>query len=212
MQDKIIALTFDDGPNTVTTPRVLDVLEKYGAAGTFFLVGSNINELSAQAVKRACSLGCEIENHSLTHSDMTKMTAQEIADEIAETSRRVAEITGRQPRFFRPPYIAVNQTMVDTVKLPFIAGFGAEDWLDEVTARQRAEKVLAQARDGAVILLHDMEGNEQTVQALDMIIPALKEQGYRFVTVSQLFEQSGVTPDAESFIVYSYTQQTTAYA
>lgn len=212
MQDKIIALTFDDGPNTVTTPRVLDVLEKYGAVGTFFLVGSNINELSAQAVKRACSLGCEIENHSLTHSDMTKMTAQEIADEIDETSRRVAEITGRQPQFFRPPYIAVNQTMVDTVKLPFIAGFGAEDWLDEVTARQRAEKVLAQARDGAVILLHDMEGNEQTVQALDIIIPALKEQGFRFVTVSQLFEQSGVTPDEESFIVYSYTQQTTAYA
>lgn len=212
MQDKIIALTFDDGPNTVTTPRVLDVLEKYGAVGTFFLVGSNINEKSAQEVKRACSLGCEIENHSLTHSDMTKMTAQEIADEIDETSRRVAEITGRQPQFFRPPYIAVNQTMVDTVKLPFIAGFGAEDWLDEVTAQQRAEKVLAQARDGAVILLHDMEGNEQTVQALDMIIPALKEQGFRFVTVSQLFEQSGVTPDAESFIVYSYTQQTTAYA
>lgn len=212
MQDKIIALTFDDGPNTVTTPRVLDVLEKYGAVGTFFLVGSNINEKSAQAVKRACSLGCEIENHSLTHSDMTKMTAQEIADEIAETSRRVAEITGRQPQFFRPPYIAVNQTMVDTVKLPFIAGFGAEDWLDEVTAQQRAEKVLAQARDGAVILLHDMEGNEQTVQALDMIIPALKEQGCRFVTVSQLFEQSGVTPDEESFIVYSYTKQTTAYA
>ena len=116
MQDKIIALTFDDGPNTVTTPRVLDDLEKDGAAGTFFLVGSNINELSAQA------------------------------------------------------------------------------------------------RDGAVILLHDMEGNEQTVQALDMIIPALKEQGYRFVTISQLFEQSGVTPDAESFIVYSYTKQTTAYA
>ena len=70
--DKIAALTFDDGPNTVTTPQVLDILEKYGVPASFFVCGKNIDPESGEVMKRAVKLGCEIQNHSRAHSDMTK--------------------------------------------------------------------------------------------------------------------------------------------
>jgi peptidoglycan/xylan/chitin deacetylase (PgdA/CDA1 family) len=207
----VIALTFDDGPNTTATPMVLDRLEKYNVTASFFLIGNNINEQSAEVSKRAYYMGCEIDNHSLTHSDMTAMTEEEIKDEISQTSEKIFQITGEYPSFFRPPYIAVNQTMTDSIDLPFISGYGANDWDNTVTAEQRAEKVLAQAKDGAIILLHDMDGNYQTVEALDTIIPALLDEGYQFVTVSQLFEAKNITPKTDELIVYSYAEQTTAY-
>ena len=208
MAKKLCALTFDDGPNTDTTPLVLEKLRKYGITATFFIVGNNIDEDSEQVVKKAADMGCEICNHSRTHSAMPELSAEDIRAEIEFTSGEIKRITGKRPKFFRPPYIAVNSTMYENIDLTFIAGIGAEDWLPEVTAEERAEKILAQIKDGAVILLHDMSGNTPTVNALDIIIPALKEE-YEFVTVSKLFELSGVTP--KKGIVYSFTSQTTEY-
>ncbi len=192
--EKITALTFDDGPNNTTTNEVLDILVKYGITGSFFLIGDNITEKSEAAVKRACDLGCEINNHSKTHSVMTKLNAAEIKEEFDYTDKKVFNITGRHTGFFRPPYIAVNDTMINTIEVPFIAGVGTEDWKDEVSAEKRAEDILKQTIDGSIILLHDKEGNYRTVKALDIIIPALKEQNYKFVTVSRLFELKGVKP------------------
>ncbi len=199
--ERIISLTFDDGPNTVTTPQVLDVLEKHSVPASFFVVGNNITPESAEVMRRAVSMGCEIENHSRTHSDMTKMSAEEIAAETAFTSDEVEKAVGRRPRFFRPPYIAINDVMFDTVDLTFICGVGAEDYNDEISAEERFERIVSQASDGTVILLHDMSGNFRTVEALDMIIPRLKEEGYGFVTVSQLFEKKNVVP--ERGLIYS---------
>ena len=119
----VIALTFDDGPNTSATPRVLDRLEKYDVPATFFLIGNNINETSGEQVKRAYSMGCEIECHSLTHSYMDKMSAEDIRAEISETSDRIYDLVGRRPEFFRPPYIAVNRVMYDNIDMTFISGF-----------------------------------------------------------------------------------------
>lgn len=209
---KYAALTFDDGPNTVTTPLVLDKLEKYGITGSFFVIGNNITEKSEPVLKRAYDMGCEIDNHSRTHSYMNKMEAADIAEEIKYTSDKVEEITGEPTRFFRPPYIAVNQTMFDSVDLPFICGYGANDWDAKVTADERAEKILAQAKDGCIILLHDMEGNTQTVEALDTIIPEMQKQGYVFVTVTQLFEVKNVEIKPDTDIVYSYAEQTSMYS
>lgn len=191
---KIAALTFDDGPNTTTTVQVLDILDKYGVPASFFVCGNNITHESEQVMRRAVKAGCEIHNHSKTHSDMTKMSAEEIAEEIRFTSEKVEAATGIPPKFFRPPYIAVNQLMYDTVDLTFICGLGAEDYNDEISAEERYNRIMAQARDGLVILLHDTKGNFRTVDALDMIIPKLKEEGYRLVTISRLFEEKGVTP------------------
>ena len=109
IEPKIIALTFDDGPNTTTTNEVLDVLEKYGIKASFFLIGNNIDSESAKSVKRAYDMGCEIGNHSKTHSYMDKMSIDEIIAEVEETNEKIVDITGEEPKFFRPPYISVNK-------------------------------------------------------------------------------------------------------
>lgn len=88
---KVIALTFDDGPNTDTTPLVLDKLEEHGIVASFFVIGNNITDESAEVMKRAYNMGCDIENHSQSHPDMTKMTAEEIKAEIDFTSDKVEE-------------------------------------------------------------------------------------------------------------------------
>ena len=194
MSQPIIALTFDDGPNTVITPEVLDTLEENGAVGTFFLIARNITPESAEVVRRAKAMGCDIENHSLTHGFMDRMTAEEIRAEVQACTDRITEITGRAPRFFRPPFIAVNRTMYDNIGLTFICGAGCEDWVPDVSARERAERVLANAEDGQIVLLHDMQRNVNTVEALKVIVPELKKRGFRFVTCAQLFEEKGVTP------------------
>lgn len=208
---KVIALTFDDGPNTTTTVEMLDQLEKYEVVASFFVVGNSITEESGEVMKRAYDMGCEIGNHSQTHSDMTKMTEEDIREEIRYTSDMVEEITGEAPHFFRPPYISVNDTMFDAIDLPFISGYGANDWEDTVTAEQRASKILDQVSDGSIILLHDMAGNSKTVEALDLLIPALLEDGYTFVTISDLFAAKGVTPAGDEKIVYSDAEQTSMY-
>ena len=206
---KYIALTFDDGPNATTTNDVIDKLEKYDIVASFFLIGNNINDESAKAVKRAYDLGCEIDNHSRTHSNMTELSAEDIRAEFEYTDEKAYEITGEHTKFFRPPYISVHQIMFDNIDVPFIAGIGANDWEDRVTAEMRARMILKQAKDGDIILLHDAEGNSMTVEALDTIIPELQKQGYKFVTVTELFKIKGIEPDMEK--VYTNVLQKNMY-
>ena len=189
-----IALTFDDGPNTVTTPQVLDILEEHQIAASFFLIADNITQESALQVRRALSLGCDIQNHSRTHGFMNQMEPDQIRSEVQYCSEQIIKITGKAPAFFRPPYIAVNQTLFDEVDLTFICGVGCEDWVPEVPADERARRVLDSAEDGEIVLLHDMAGNVNTVEALKTIIPELKRRGFTFCTVPQLFAECGVTP------------------
>lgn len=198
-----IAITFDDGPNATTTMEVLDILEKYQVRASFFLIGTNINDESAKSVKRAFDLGCDIENHSKTHSYMDKMTADEIKDEIAYVNDKVKEITGTTPKFFRPPYIAVNSTMYDNIDMTFISGLGCNDWDDKVTAEYRAKYLEKKAADGVIFLLHDAEGNSKTVEALDKAIPILLEKGFQFATISELFELKGVEISGTDTNIYS---------
>ena len=189
-----IALTFDDGPNTVITPQVLDILEEHGIVGTFFLIANNITPESAEMVRRAQKMGCNIENHSVTHGFMDKMTVEQIRKEVAECTRQIVEITGRQPMFFRPPFISLSQEMFDNIDLTFICGSGCEDWVPTVSAEERARRTLENAKDGEIVLLHDMQWNMPTVEALKTIIPELKARGFTFHTVADLFRSCGVTP------------------
>lgn len=198
-----IAITFDDGPNATTTMEVLDILEKYQVRASFFLIGTNINDESAKSVKRAFDLGCDIENHSKTHSYMDKMTADEIKDEVAYVNDKVKEITGTTPKFFRPPYIAVNDTMFENIDMTFISGNGCNDWDDKVTAEYRAKYLEKKAADGVIFLLHDAEGNSKTVEALDKAIPILLEKGFQFATVSELFELKGIEISGTDTNIYS---------
>ena len=129
---KYLALSFDDGPNLTTESKMLDVLAKHDVPATFFVIGNNINDESAQNIKRALELGCEIGNHSLTHSMMSQMDEAQVKAEIEATSAMIEEITGERPKFFRPPYINVKPEMYAWIDLTFICGKGCEDWVATV--------------------------------------------------------------------------------
>ena len=189
-----IALTFDDGPNTTITPQVLDILEEHGIVASFFLIAKNITEESALQVRRAHAMGCTIENHTVTHPDMSGMSAEEIREEVRGCTEAIIRITGEAPQFFRPPFIRLSQTMFDEIDLGFICGSGCEDWVPTVSAEERARRVLANAKDGEIVLLHDMIWNVNTVEALKTIIPELKKRGFTFCTVRQIFTETGVVP------------------
>lgn len=195
---KYLALAFDDGPNLTTESKMLDVLEKYDVPATFFVIGNNINEQTAENMKRAVKQGCEIGNHSLTHPMMSLMDEEQVKDEIEATSALIEKITGKRPTLFRPPYINVKPEMYDWIDLTFICGKGCQDWEAEVGKEARLEGILANAEPGAIYLLHDFEGNEATVEALEEAIPVLKEQGYVFVTVGELFKKLKCTPDGHT--------------
>lgn len=200
-ETKLLALAFDDGPNTTTTNEVLDLLAKYNAKASFFVIGVNINEESAKSIKRAYDMGMEIDNHSKTHSSMMDMTPEEMLEEINYVDEKVEEITGEKTKFFRPPFIGVSQTMYDTINLPFIYGADTQDYMAQVDAQMRADSILNYAKDGTIYLMHDAAGNDQTVEALKIALPQLVEQGYEFVTISELFERQGETPKKN--ILYS---------
>lgn len=204
VEKKYIALSFDDGPNTTTTNDVLDVLEQYGIKASFFLIGNNINSETEVVVKRAYDMGCDIENHSKSHPYMNEMSIDEIKEEVSFVNDYIKKITGETPTFFRPPYIAINNTMYDNIDQVFIAGFGCNDWDPAIPADRRAQVILRQAQDGGIILLHDAQGNDQTVEALHTIIPELQAQGYEFVTMTELFEIKGVSINPDDKNLYTF--------
>lgn len=195
---KLIALTFDDGPNTTTTIEILDILERKGVVATFFLVGEKITDQTKPVMERELNLGCEFCNHSWTHSFMNKLTVDEIKQEIKDTSEKIFETVGVTPKFFRPPYIATSPEMYEVIDLPFINGINCSDWDASVTADSREKVLLSQAKDGDIVLLHDFTDNINTVQALENIIDGLWKDNFELVTLSQLFEIKGINPNIKN--------------
>ncbi len=198
MEKKYITLSFDDGPTSDIMSDMLDVLERHGVTASFFLVGNKFDASTEAVVRRADAMGCDIQNHSFTHSDMSKMDVETIRDEYEKTDALIEKYTGKKAEFFRPPYISIGGNMYRAIKVPFICGQGCEDWLPEVTAEQRIERILNSAEDGQIVLLHVMEGNGATVQAVDAVIPELKRRGYEFVNLPELFRIKNVNPDVPS--------------
>lgn len=198
--DKLCALTFDDGPDAVQTPRVLDKLKAHGVPATFFLWAERIGPQTEAVLARLRAEGHELANHSWAHANMAQLTREQIQ---ADFERAQAAITraadGRAPRFFRAPFLAASDTLHALVPLPFAGGIAAYDWpgTDAPSARARADKILhsPQLRDGAILVLHDVQPEPHpTPEALDLLIPALRERGYGFATLSALFERKGVRP------------------
>ncbi len=197
---KLIALTFDDGPNTTTTCEILDILEENDAKATFFLIGRNISEESAATVRRAYDMGCEIGNHSKSHSNMPALSDEEIIAEIQYVDEYVTEITGEGTKYFRPPFIDVNDKMYELIDQIFICGIGCSDYMDTVTSDDRYNYLMEEAKDGQIFLFHDAAGNDMTVEAVARAVPELKAQGYEFVTLTELFERQGETP--KDYVMY----------
>jgi peptidoglycan/xylan/chitin deacetylase (PgdA/CDA1 family) len=206
--DKLCALTFDDGPSTELTPLVLDKLEVHKVVATFFVIGQLINEDTAPVMKRALKMGCEFGNHSWAWDSMDSMTVEEIRDSVGKTTAKIKQFAGTTPHFFRPPNLATSDTMYDAIDLSFASGVLGFDWAGcDTTAEDRARNILNGMRDGAIILLHDVQPTPHpTPEALDILIPELKKLGYEFVTLSELFARKKITPKANHKNLWVYVE------
>ena len=195
MNKKYCSLTFDDGPNLNgddTMNKMLDVLEKHGVVASFFLIANKITPENTKVIERAVKMGCDIENHTWSHPDMTKLTREQIIEEYNKCNEAIIKITGKKPVLFRPPFICVNDLMHEIIHVPFICGHGCEDWVPERTADERLKLMLENQTDGVMYLLHVLEGDKNTLETVDRAIPILKEQGFEFVTAPRLFELKSV--------------------
>lgn len=191
--EKIIALTFDDGPDEVFTPQVLDILKKNDVKATFFLVGENLKQ-NKEIVKRQFEEGHEIGNHTYTHINVAKSGYDKVYEEITKTQEEIKEITGVEPKLFRPPYRAMSRHMCDIVKnknmnIILWSNLDPRDWSNP-GVYSIVNTIESKVENGNIILLHDYNNlrnsKSQTIQALESVIPYLKEQGYKFVTISEL--------------------------
>ena len=192
---KYCSLTFDDGPNFAgdnTMNRMLDILEKHGVVASFFLIANKISQENTAVIERAVKMGCDIENHTWSHQDMTKLTREQMIEEYNKCDEAIIKITGKKPVLFRPPFICVNDLMHDVIHVPFICGHGCEDWVKERTVDERFKLMMSNVQDGVMYLLHVDDGNEATLELVDRAIPVLKAQGFEFVTAPKLFELKGV--------------------
>lgn len=183
---KLVALTFDDGPDPYGTPVVLETLEKYKAKGTFFMLGSRVKEYPDLAV-RIRDEGHELGNHSWSHPLLTRISADKVAQEINSTVDIIEQTTGQKPTVFRPPYGGFNQTVVDQLKgIPVIMWeVDTNDWKYRSEARL-LEEVKKQVHDRSIILMHDI--HKTTADGLDAVIQYLKDEDYHFVTTTEMLD------------------------
>ena len=185
----MIALTFDDGPSK-HTERLLDIFAEFGGKGTFFVVG-NVLENRQEELNRMVAEGHEIGGHSWDHRQFTKLSSEDMTNEIMNTRAKIYSITGTDSTIIRPPYGSFND---ETKSICDENGIVIIIWsLDTLDWKYRdADKVydaiMSEVKDGDIILCHDLHGT--TVDAMERVIPDLIAQGYQLVTVSELLSYS----------------------
>lgn len=199
----MVALTFDDGPHPEHTMAILDVLAEYDAVATFFELGSLV-ESYPDVVRRQVALGNELGNHSYSHKSFNSMTDMEIAQDYEMTSQAFMDAVGFTPTFFRPPYGYCNEFVQANMPIPCVTwSVDTLDWESRDT--DAIMEVLAETEDfdGAVILMHDIY--ESTVDAVEILVPQLIDDGYQLVTLSELFEYHfDTTPTAGNLYGYAF--------
>jgi peptidoglycan-N-acetylglucosamine deacetylase len=188
--EKMVAITFDDGPSPVYTPQVLDVLAKHKAKATFFVVGKHAIK-HPEIIRREVLEGHEIANHTFNHSNIVR-DSKKLENEIEITTDTLKEITGFSPSLFRPVGGNYNDVIINTAAengyhvVLWSWHQDTKDWKNPGVSRI-TKRVISGVKPGNIILFHDSGGNRtQTVQALDQILTELEEEGYEFVTVSEM--------------------------
>jgi len=180
---KVVALTFDDGPDGNTTPQALDILAKYKIKATFFVQGKNIAGNEA-ILKRMQAEGHEVGNHSWNHPVLTQLSLEDAKKQITDTEDAIKNVLGKSSKLMRPPYGAISDDIRNSLDLSFILwDVDSLDWKSKNEASIFTE-IQHQTSDGAIILLHDI--HQPSVNSLPKVIEYLQEQGYSFVTVSEL--------------------------
>ncbi|MDY3990094.1 MAG: polysaccharide deacetylase family protein [Massilioclostridium sp.] len=189
----MIALSFDDGPHPVNTPRILDTLKQNGARATFFVLGNRVDSY-ADVLKREYEEGHEIGSHTFSHASLNKLGTEDLNYQVNETDSRIQNLIGVAPALLRPPYGAVNDTVKAMVNKPLaLWNLDTLDW----KSRDKdavANTILRDVSDGDIILMHDLYGS--TADAVEIAVPELVKRGYQIVTVSELLNARSITPTA----------------
>ena len=195
MSERDISLTFDDGPDPVYTPRLLDLLGRHGIKATFFVVGKHA-EAHPDIILRMHQEGHSIGIHNYLHRSNWLMRPKSVAKQIRMTSELIERITGTKPRFYRPPWGIMNlfdfasRHQLQIVLWSMMAG----DWRKSTGAAKIESRMLKRLSGGTIYLLHDcgntfgadLEAPANTIEALERFIPAALDRGYRFVRVDEL--------------------------
>lgn len=180
---KVVALTFDDGPNPTTTNQALDTLSKYGIKATFFVLGKNVSG-NEEILKRMKADGHVIGNHSWSHPVLSKLSLDEAKKQITDTEDALAKVLGSSSKLMRPPYGAITDDIRNSLNLSFIMwDVDSLDWKSKNETAILTE-IQREVKNGSIILMHDI--HVETVNALPKVIDYLKEQGYEFVTVPEM--------------------------
>lgn len=187
-----VAITFDDGPNPIYTPQVIEIFSNAKGKATFFMIGEQMRN-HPEIVKQVAAQGHEIGNHTYTHPKLSQLSSAECWEEIQETEKLIEELAGRKPVVFRPPYLDYNQETVSILQqkeYPMIGAVNleAQDW-----EQPGVGHILTKSRDavknGSILIFHDGYGDRsQTIEAVRMLVSELTLQGYQLVTVSELLE------------------------
>jgi polysaccharide deacetylase family sporulation protein PdaB len=190
---KLIALTFDDGPNPKYTPQVLELLKQYNAYATFFEIGYRMEQYP-QIVQQVVQAGHELGNHSMTHQNEKKAGVQSMSIDIINADKIIQKYQPNHLKLFRPPQGYIDNALLNEAQqlgyLVILWSYhqDSKDW-SLPGAQVIADHTIGHAKSGDIVLLHDGGGDRsQTVQALKSILPTLKKQGYQFVTLSDLLQ------------------------
>lgn len=194
LKDKVVALTFDDGPHPELTPKLLDILKENDAIATFFVLGNRV-EKHPEILVRMLEEGNEIGNHSYDHTDLKKLSVDRIVSEqYGKTNDIIEEAVGKRALIDRPPYGSMTEEIAQQLgREQIMWAVDPEDWKPEYkNANSIYDNVIngtntgIKVTDGAVVLSHDI--HKPTIDAYDKIIKELKNQGYKFVTVTQMIQ------------------------
>jgi peptidoglycan/xylan/chitin deacetylase (PgdA/CDA1 family) len=202
---KLIALTFDDGPGGAVTNHILDSLQKANGASTFFCLGDRAQEYQ-KMLRKIVAQGSEVASHSYAHERLTRLSAEELEQNLSETYDALEEYSGKAPKLLRPPYGSVDGDMLSHTDAPVILwSIDSEDWrFCELLCKDRSDEewnrdflrvvnsVLDYVQDGDIVLMHDLYSFTQDVA--DAVIAELHHKGWKLVTVSALFDAKGVDP------------------
>lgn len=182
---KLVALTFDDGPNPGTTTRLLSILKKENVPATFFVLGNRV-QLYPEIVREAYQGRNQIGSHTYSHLNLPELPIEEVKKEIEMTKDIVKQTIGKYPSGTRPPYGAVTPQIISIIDSPIIQwSVDSLDWQSK-NADHIEQTVLSEVYDGSIILMHDIY--ETSVDGAQKVITDLKKRGYTFVTVNQLIE------------------------
>lgn len=191
-----IAMTFDDGPSPILTPKLLDMLKARGIKATFFLIGTNA-AAHPDIVKRIYAEGHEVANHSWSHPPLNKCSSEKFQHELNATNEAIQAATGFHPTLIRPPYGATNANLDRTMNEKYgmkviLWSVDPMDWKYRNSERV-ANYILTHAKAGDIILSHDIHAT--TVSAMPKVFDGLLAKGFKFVTVSELIAlQAPSTP------------------